>query len=264
MKRSTAGKRSTEDRQDPAHRWLRQAKALRVRLLRNSLPGTFLQMEFLRQAAARNRVHHHWQLSLSRLYPQIHLAIQPLLRKTAWREPPVKVIREWGGAPAGPPRPGAERRVPEAAVQPTPAERLDSPSAAYLRIRRRSARAAGEFSTLAVRLRRYTTLRQEISESASEVVFHRLARQAVRVEETPHSLVLVVHRPAAGTIVARRLAASGSDQPVHPPRVMETTHEAPWARAAAAPPMNIEYLTDQVIRQIDSRVVAMRERMGRI
>lgn len=264
MKRSTAGKRPTDDRQDPAHRWLRQAKALRVRLLRNSLPGTFLQMEFLRQAAARNRVHRHWQLSLSRLYPQIHLAIQPLLRKTAWREPPVKVIRERGGAPAGPPRPGAERRVPEAAVRQTPAERLDSPSGDDLRIRRRGTRAANEFSTLAARLRRYTTLRDETSESVSELVFHRVARQAARVEETPHRPVLVIRRPAAGTIVARRLAASNSAQPVHPPRVTETTHEAPWARAATAPPMNIEYLTDQVIRQIDSRMVAMRERMGRI
>lgn len=222
-------------------------------------------MEFLRRAAAQRRVNHHWQLAVSRFYPQIHLAIQPLLPETIWRELPVKMIREKQAANVNPSRPDGPDRIPEVSVRPAPTTRADSPDAIYVRIPRAKRGAANEFTTLTDRLRRYTTVRRETSESASELVIQRVAHRAVRVEETlPGGPTMMIHRPAPAAIQTQRQAASESEPATRPPRVLETIHEAPWARAAAAPPMSIEYLTDQVIRQIDSRMVAMRERMGRI
>jgi hypothetical protein len=39
----------------------------------------------------------------------------------------------------------------------------------------------------------------------------------------------------------------------------------PWMTGASPmPPVNVEQLTDQVVRQLDRRLIAMRERMGRV
>lgn len=265
MKRAARKNNSAEARWSPAARWVRHARALRSKMLRDSLSGGLLQMEFLRRAAARRQVHHLWQLAVSRFSPQIHLAIQPLLRETVWREPPVSVIREHASAWVNAPQPAAAEGVPEATVPPIPARRADSPGAVHLRIFPAKRGGADEFTTLDARLRRYTRLRRETSESVTERVIHRMARHALRVEEAPPGMpAMMVHRPAPASIRTEHLAAPESEPGAHPPPVLETTHEAPWARAAAAPAMSIDYLTDQVIRQIDSRMIAMRERMGRI
>ena len=43
---------------------------------------------------------------------------------------------------------------------------------------------------------------------------------------------------------------------------LDSVRTAAWAKHAA-PAINVDSLTDQVIRQIDNRVISLRERMGR-
>lgn len=59
------------------------------------------------------------------------------------------------------------------------------------------------------------------------------------------------------------VAAPVQPAPIHREEAVETVHVAPRLKAAA-PTVNIDQIADQVIRQIDSRVIAWRERMGRI
>ena len=44
----------------------------------------------------------------------------------------------------------------------------------------------------------------------------------------------------------------------------DTVHTAPWARTAAPSTVDVGRLTEQVIQQIDSRMIAWRERMGKV
>ncbi len=45
---------------------------------------------------------------------------------------------------------------------------------------------------------------------------------------------------------------------------LDTASVAAWAKTSTPAPINVEHLTDQVIRQIDSRMIAWRERMGKV
>ena len=98
----------------------------------------------------------------------------------------------------------------------------------------------------------------------------RIVRERRRVEELPR-----LARDAA--------AATGADSPLARPSFMVT--RAPVERVATeptppltvspergqraapkpalAPPLDLDRLTEQVVRQIDSRIVALRERLGR-
>lgn len=264
MTRANGKNNLGEPLRTPADRWVRHAEALRVRGLRNSLLGGFPQMEFLRRAAARCQMNHYWQLAVSRFSPQIHLAIRPLLREAGWPEASAIAIRERQAAASSLPQP--PRYMPGGPAQPLAVARPVSPAVTYRAIPRSDWRGpANEFTTLAARLRQHVTLRTETSESALELTLHRVTQKARRVEERlPGTLAMIVRKPVPATMVAGGLAARGPEPPVPPHRVFETTGEAPWARATAPPPLNIEYLTGQVIRQIDSRMIAMRERMGRV
>jgi len=97
-------------------------------------------------------------------------------------------------------------------------------------------------------------------------VFHTMAIRTRRIEDPAQRRAAeVVKLPAAPRTTA--LAASKPAAPTQPPHrldeVVETVHVAPWLKPAS-PPANIDQIADQVIRQIDSRVIAWRERMGRI
>ncbi|MEO7143708.1 MAG: hypothetical protein ABI165_09425 [Bryobacteraceae bacterium] len=88
-------------------------------------------------------------------------------------------------------------------------------------------------------------------------------------------------RELSGTITLRRVdAAPARPSPAFaaPPALpqdgyaeardaklsFDTVHTAPWLKTPAAPTVNVEQLTDQVIRQIDNRMIAWRERMGKV
>lgn len=88
-----------------------------------------------------------------------------------------------------------------------------------------------------------------------------------RVEEPMPQKLPEVAKASAGsraTAVSPAVSAAQTQPPaLHDQAVVETVHVAPWLKATP-PPANIEQIADQVIRHIDSRVIAWRERMGRI
>lgn len=99
-------------------------------------------------------------------------------------------------------------------------------------------------------------------DGAGSEVAAAIVRRVQRVEERPtgQSMDPVV---AASTMRLSRNAAEISE----PPRTRESsagsTFEA-FPAAPPAPPFNVTQLTDEVMRQIDRRLVSARERMGKI
>jgi hypothetical protein len=91
------------------------------------------------------------------------------------------------------------------------------------------------------------------------LLVERLARQSQRVEQraaTPATAV-VLQRPPMATMPAAIMTeqpSSFSNAPV--PSSQHNTMSPPG--------INLEQLTDQIARQLDRRVVAMRERLGRV
>lgn len=81
--------------------------------------------------------------------------------------------------------------------------------------------------------------------------------RAVRQELPMPGRTLVLARPAAA---ASAVAARQSDAIE---REQTARARAEWI-APAPPPINVEALTSQVIQQLDRRLIAYRERMGRV
>ncbi len=92
-------------------------------------------------------------------------------------------------------------------------------------------------------------------------IVKRITRQVQRVDENPFLLQrnLVHHlapSPSSESDLAfsRTLPTTGIEYPVEAAKA-----SSPWV-----PAMNLTQLTDEVVRQLDHRLVAARERMGRI
>ena len=264
MKVATLKNSVVERQQTPGYRWIRQAAELCARRMPGTLAYNFPRLEFLRQAAASYRVNYQWQRFVARFYPQIHLAIQPLLRKTLWADQNAhRVPSEYALASA---QRFFPRRSASEAVGFKASASLNSQAMTYQANSRRPKWDSIEHATaLAERLRRYTMRQVEVNESNLELIVRRLAHQMQRVEERlPGVPQRVVRMPAPAVIAAERQEMPEPERFLRRAKGQDTVNEAPWARAATAPSLSIEQLTDQVIRQIDSRVIAMRERMGRI
>jgi hypothetical protein len=68
-------------------RWSDWARALHCRHVRIAQSYRLLDMALLvRPAPLIQRLHQQWLLAFTRHFPRIHLAIQPLLTRSVWRE----------------------------------------------------------------------------------------------------------------------------------------------------------------------------------
>jgi hypothetical protein len=87
----------------------------------------------------------------------------------------------------------------------------------------------------------------------------RVLRQSRRIEEQ----VTPVH-----TILVRRFPSSSHEAPftdsAPPLQVRTPVGNSPWAVPPPQPGFNINQITDEVVRKLDSRLVAARERFGKI
>jgi hypothetical protein len=147
---------------------------------------------------------------------------------------------------------------PSAKQEAIPVQNLVYPSAvserthALMRVVDHSQR---EFATLFER--RFVERRDTVSLRTSERLVHRrdrVERMAV------HERTMTLHRqPGAVTSAPAEVASRpGAGTPGD-----RTTHLPAPPPPMAMPNINVNELTDQVIRQIDRRVIARRERMGR-
>jgi hypothetical protein len=93
-----------------------------------------------------------------------------------------------------------------------------------------------------------------------------LIQRSSRIEETVARLSTEVARKQAAAAAASPHGSAASpptasaNRNSHAPT--DSVHVAPWL-TSAPPALNIDQLTEQVIRQIDSRMIAHRERMGK-
>ena len=107
--------------------------------------------------------------------------------------------------------------------------------------------------------------------AASVVLREHWAKRSARIEErlqqitemTVRRAELVSAQPAA-TTPQKPAAASAFSAAQAGNSSYDAVHTAPWARSSSPHTTNIEQLTDQVIRQIDNRMIAWRERMGKV
>jgi hypothetical protein len=100
------------------------------------------------------------------------------------------------------------------------------------------------------RLRSATPAAQQAASAAQQVI-RKTARHEARTQAAPMQL-----RPASPAPTSQARTAIETDRS---PAVPEPRTPQP----AAAPPINIDALTTQVMDQIDRRVISWRERMGR-
>jgi hypothetical protein len=85
----------------------------------------------------------------------------------------------------------------------------------------------------------------------------RLRRQAARQEVPVPATITALAR-----ILPRASTAASSREPVVHEQASAT--RSPWMPAASPPAISVDALTSQVIQQLDRRLVAYRERMGRV
>ncbi|HEX5085206.1 MAG TPA: hypothetical protein VFY40_24480 [Blastocatellia bacterium] len=243
----------------PHNRWLGWAQSLAGRHARVAESRRGLSLTFLRPAAPLLFNCERWTRAAWAISPQINLSISPVLRS----------LQPIGGDES------TDRQMPERqrttllsgfnadSGGKTIAGRRGEPSpiGAVEQIIRQSplqrvfVRAMDEESggaAAAYRIQRETLLIERSLRMTRRVVDERL-----RVEE-----------PARRTLVARESRSA----PRTTAAVRETAMQSPrgalvGARGmmqAAAPPIDIEQLTDRVVRNIDSRIIAHRERMGKL
>ena len=257
-------------------RWRAWARALAARHARRATRRAGPAMAFLAPGATRTR----WTRTVLTLQPQVRQAFE--------RAAPGSGRAPAHGAPGAAAPPAVDRGapIPRLLVAAPRAPILVAPARAAAAVQQRGvaasrppmlvapARAAAEYPRVGAAL------------AASRLTIARIVERRRRVEE-PRGLPLPER--VRGTAPAARVAAvpppatpadradgwvPGRPPPVVAARRVRGATEAPpspaTAPAAAAPgrppaaALDLEALTEQVVRQIDRRIVAHRERMGRI
>ena len=241
------------------NRWKHWAQRLRVgaarRMDRYREPG----MAYRLSARLRTLVTSQRSLAVLRCFPQIHITFQDLrwwmrqehvaprttVRVTEPMRETLRTVCLRNATPAPEPRTHAE------------ADLRQSRTIAAEHWRMRTSVRRSEVESV---LHRTTTIhaRTEVAAPAKRLAAAlRTPASPSRMEESTHASAMTV-RTAAGPAPGKASARTRAAEPA------ETVYVAPWSKTAPASAMSIEHVADQVIRQIDSRMIAWRERMGRI
>ncbi|MGH8531178.1 MAG: hypothetical protein ACREV1_00260 [Gammaproteobacteria bacterium] len=287
-----------------ASRWFAWARALLRRHGRIARSYRLLEMALLvRTVPLTQRLHQQWLLASTQYFPRIHLAIQPLLTRSVWRER-MNLARDSGidGPTHGHkiltkcvswvPDQGRDmttqhfndltvRESRLATLQTVfrsmgiaPREMGRQPAGGPL-TRGRSLNSAGTQLPLRLVFQRLgrtdelvvTPHRNARIPESIETQAHELKRRIRRIEPRPaESASLIVHKATRGQIGQAEASAPMTRQT--PVNAMPATFGADttlWMRGnAPILEASIEQLTDRVVRQLDRRIIAVRERMGRI
>jgi hypothetical protein len=254
-------------------RWSAWAGALGRRHRRRDERVEGLAFELARPRALARAVQHRWIVSSRLVQPRIHLAIQPVLRGAFWERESLS-LREVERTERTEKTAGAERTfkteriVKTARTQGEPGERFREIERTFSA--RPSPRAA--LQRIFERLREPgRALGRPVERAAEAPALARSLAARGRREE----------RPLPGGPPARVLRESPASAPGErraPSSARGADPREPWATQApgwgnlgvemkgfampAPAPIDVAALTDQVMRQIDRRVGAWRERTG--
>ena len=249
-------------------RWTNWSRLLISRYDRVIRPHRALTMVLMQSHALLLFRCQRWEQVGWNLSPAINFAIAPFLREVVWkkslllqqheaqiitrRQSPVRKVL-WGKSFLVPQNGAqgvaseqalARERVlnKDAGVFITSPPRLEIP---LFRIIQRQQRNE---SNIEIR-------RQSLNVQTSLRLVQRVVEQRQRGEEK-------IQRPAASMAVKRSFSAEGQSFQKQAQKYTPAVDEITFPRTP--PEMNLQQLTDQVLRQIDDRFIAYRERMGKV
>jgi hypothetical protein len=257
----------------PSNRWTGWAQSVRERhgriLLRHHGVGMALAQPPERLYVSCQR----WEHAAWTLCPQIHLAISPILRQTVWRGAPVLPMPQ--ACPASPRPPSligqrapaqqpAERWAVERDLadvnplgeqQPLVLPALDTDW--HMPLKRVFARVNVEDVHETVTVSQVT--RQSLVAQQSLQMLRRVVEERQRVEAWERRAIMTRQQKEVTPVVT---AAEAREVVMHSPRGPRVGGSG-ITQTASPPAIDLEQLTEQVVRHIDSRIVAHRERLGR-
>jgi hypothetical protein len=251
-----------------ATRWAAWASQLAARRGRVTAAWRLPLPLYVRLSRAPLALYQRWLTFCTQVQPRIKISV-------AWREgaspapanvyaPQMLFLQSFAGIFRRTLRPEAERRAQGAAGLPPQALEFRRPSPAPP-ARETPSRPAMTLAVAPARAAQLSSvLHQHFStrrEAVVTEVSRRLTRRVRRVDEVP------VFRPAMA-LVRKEAPAAAPNRPPFEAAAGQSPFERQSGRhtlpAAAVPELNVERLADQVLKQIDRRVVARRERMGQI
>lgn len=255
-------------------RWAAWAESLQEHYGRIAIRHSALPLILAKQTALLARID-RWQHTALQFYPKINLAIGPILLRFGSSETPsplvmhrlttlMRAVSQSNRESIG----GRRLRLSKPSVNgrnldgrsgsdySSNTSRLDvSGSLAQTALMTVFARAGAEDRGFGSASRYETALVQR-----SLLLVSRIANERRRIEESTRRDLVTRERQEFSKIVSRR---------IHDDAVAEATQGLRAATTGAMPsvtalPLDLESLTDQVVRSIDSRLVAHRERLGRV
>lgn len=259
-----------------ANRWLGWAQSLFERRSRVVAGRRILLLAFLQPAAARPPVCERWLQAAQRISPQIHLSIGPILGalQPAGRFGTVIMERRMarGETPSSRsvPNPGEMVMVErwEKALQIIRGGRMADPAPGLQTIVLEKERNAGR------RPLERVFARAGAGETSGMTDVHRTVRETPPAERNVGIVQRVVEErrrveePARRTLIVReqrdasRVAAAAQETVVQSPRGLQVGAQGMFRTDASS--IDLEQLTDRVVRNIDNRIIAHRERTGRL
>lgn len=242
-------------------------------------------MVLLQRLPLLRLLHEHWTVMLQQFSPQLNLSLNTFFRQTLWRErqhfiperrrtespvmaEPVRV--ELSVSPVA--QIGKAERVAEnkktndrhVAATVFAATQTQAPT---------QLRQVKQLMPLQLVLQRFNQLEEfkrvyrqsSVTRESVETFIERVVRQKHRIEERTSEQVAFVTRRIAVPAEhdSRSASAAGQQHNAHAPATY-SVHTAPWAQQLSPPQLNLEALTNHVIQQLDRRLVAARERLGKI
>lgn len=237
------------------NRWNRWAQRLTRRYTRMPARLGALALMLVGRGALQYLINEGWKTLSQRFYPKIKLVVQPILRETLLREQARLLFSLRSES-----RFVASAGVP--ALHPTHSTQRRGPS--QVSIHRTVVRHRVEH----LKWRSWfleSVNKSELMNQNVRVLVERVARQTQRVEERVDERLTLTVRQTSG-FAARQSAATTESRKAMTQGLHTTrgTGAGTWAQNTSPPSVNIEALTDQVVQQIDRRMTASRERMGRI
>ncbi len=253
-----------------AQRWAAWARALAARHLATAARAGRAALVLERRAAASayfaNRIVERTLARTTLVAPQLHLTIAPLLRlgvaaaPASFADSHRRAMTLRSRADVSPAQTAALLSRRDRSVAAVAAPTLQTPRAL-------AARGGAFVAPPALTLAR--ARRQSLDDAAEEPtpLARRVAAQRRRVEVAAPRPSATLHRPPATAPPPETVA----DAPVRPRRTRAANATAATTFTAATPgapftvaPGELDRLTEQVVRRIDRRMTAWRERTGRV
>lgn len=268
------------------HRWLTWAKLLNAQHTRLGERHNPAELTVVHPFSLLQVLRERLVVSTSRFLPQIHLAIHPILRRMSWHEQSHATFtlfqNQWHSSATVN---AAQRSAPAGSNNMTLFNFMSPANALFATgARTRNVLSGSTYSQIG-----NLPGTKPVPQIPIDLVFQRLFRSeehaSRRIEDriTSKSVAVLLRRlDAQGQRIETARSGSAALTTRRAPQLTDSKITASNASGSSSattragdqravqeinrptPPINIDVLTEQVMRQLDSRIIAARERMGKI